>query len=149
MGAVTYPDMQVAELLNHQFISVQVDIEKVSKLAYRYQAIWTPSLHVITSREQCIFREVGWLPPAEFGAMLQLAQGHFWLNRKKYVEATSAFKEVFERFPRSFYAPESLYFSGVSRYMASHEVDNLKDDWVNLQRFYPDSGWAIKSNLFN
>ena len=33
MGAVTYPDMQVAALLNENFVPVQVNIEAVAKLA--------------------------------------------------------------------------------------------------------------------
>ena len=39
MGAVTYPDDQVAEMLNQYYIPVQVDIQKASQLADRYQAL--------------------------------------------------------------------------------------------------------------
>lgn len=53
----------------------------------------------------------------------------------------------FDEFPRSIYAPESLYYMGVCRYKASHKVEYLEEDWIMLQRFFPGSEWAMKSNV--
>lgn len=55
MGAVTYPDMQVATLLNDYFVPVQVDIEKVSRLANEFQAIWTPNLNVLDGNQKRVY----------------------------------------------------------------------------------------------
>jgi hypothetical protein len=146
---VTYPDEQVAQLLNDQFIPVRVDIEQAGKLADRYQALWTPNLNLIDGgREKGFYQVIGWLPPLEFAAMLNLARSHFHLGRKQFSEAAPLFRGVFEKFPQSLYAPESVYFRGVSRYLADHSVEALKEDWNLLQRRYPDSQWAMKSNLF-
>ena len=60
---------------------------------------------------------------------------------------TPNFKGVFEQHPRSQFAPEALYYRGVSRYLNSHEVDALKEDWIMLQRFYPQSSWSLRSNI--
>jgi hypothetical protein len=29
----------------------------------------------------------------------------------------------------------------------SNEVDMLKEEWTALQRFYPTSTWAVRSNI--
>jgi hypothetical protein len=144
---VTYPDNQVAGMLNEHFVPVQVDIEKVSKLVDRFQALWTPNLNVIDGREKLIYKVVGWLPPSEFAAMLQTARGHFLLLHKKFDEAAPVFKSVFENFPRSHVAAECLYHRGVSRYLSSHDVKHLKEDWGELQRFLPGSQWTMKANI--
>jgi TolA-binding protein len=79
--------------------------------------------------------------------MLGVAHGHYYLRGKKYAEAEFLFKSVFEQHPRSQFAPEALYYRGVSRYLSSHEVDELKEDWIMLQRFYPQSAWSQRSNI--
>lgn len=144
---MTYPDDQVAEQLNHHLVPVQVDIEEAGKLADRYQAFWTPNLNLIDDRGIRFYHVVGWLPPSELVAMLKTARGHFLLSREKFDEAATIFKDVFDEFPRSIYAPESLYFMGVCRYKGSHKAEYLKEDWIMLQRFFPGSEWAMKSNV--
>jgi hypothetical protein len=147
MGSVTYPDLTVAGLLNAYFVPVQVNIEEVSKLAAEYTAIWTPKLNILDGKENVIYRVVGWLPPSEIAAMLILARGHYFFHHKKYQDAVPNFEEVFIKYPNSSFASEALYYKGVSRYMNSHKVDELKEDWILLQRFYPSSTWAIRSNI--
>ena len=144
---MTYLDSQVADFLNHHYLPVQVNIEEADELADRFQALWTPNLNLIDERGSRFYHVVGWLPPSEFTAMLKAARGHFFLSRKKYADAVPIFKEVFDEFPRSIFAPEALYFKGVSQYKGSHNVENLKEDWTMLQRFFPDSEWAMKSNV--
>jgi hypothetical protein len=147
MGAVTYPNMQVAASLNENFVPVQVDIESVAKLANEFQAIWTPNLNVLDQNQKRVYWVEGWLAPSEFVAMLGVARGHYFLRGKKYTDAEPLFKAVFEQHPRSQFAPEALYYRGVSRYLNSHEVDELKEDWIMLQRFYPQSRWSLRSNI--
>ena len=147
MGAVTYPDRQVAALLNENFVPVQVNIEKVAKLVDEFQALWTPNLNVIDGRGKRVYWVEGWLPPSEFAAMLGVARGHYFLRGKKYTEAAPLFKAVFEQNPPSQFAPEALYYRGVSRYLNSHKVDELKEDWIMLQRFYPQSAWSLRANI--
>ena len=125
MGAVTYPDDQVAEMLNQYYIPVQVDIQKASQLADRYQALWTPNLNVIDGRGRCAYQVMGWLPPAEFAALLQIGRAYHHLYRKKFEDAAPLFGEVIERFGDSLYAAEALYFKGVSRYMADRKSTRL------------------------
>jgi hypothetical protein len=144
---VTYPDNQVAEMLNTHFIPVQVDIEKASALADRFQALWTPNLNVVDGNGRCVHQVLGWLPPGEFCAMLQIGRGYHALFGKRFAEAAPLFGEVGDRFPDSIYAPEAMYFHGVGRYLASHAVDDLKAGWTELQSRYPQSAWALKSDV--
>jgi hypothetical protein len=137
----------VAALLNENFVPVQVNIEDVAKLADEFQAIWTPNLNVLRGNQKWVYRVEGWLPPSEFIVMLHIARGHYFLRGKRYTEAEPFFKAVFEQHPRSQFAPEALYYRGVSRYLNSHEVDELKEDWIMLQRFYPQSAWSVRSNI--
>lgn len=147
MGAVTYPDLTVANLLNTYFIPVQVNIEEVSELADRYLAKWTPNLNVLDGKENVIYKIEGWLPPSETAAMLILARGHYFLHHKKFQDAVTDFEKVLSTYPRSSFAPEALYYKGVGRYLDSHDVDELKEEWIALQRFYPASTWAVRSNV--
>lgn len=144
---MTYSDDCVAEALNRHFVPVQVDYEKAAKLVDQYQAIWTPNLNVVDARERRMFHAEGWLPPAEFLAMLQTARGQFSLRSKKFDDAAAHFQAVFDKHPFSPYAPQALYYRGVSRYLSSHKVEDLKEDWIMLQRMYPASAWSVKSNL--
>lgn len=144
---MTYPDRQVADLLNEDFVSVQVDLEKAGRLADQFQVIWTPNLNFIGSRGKRIYHLEGWLPPSDFAAMLGIVRGHYHLAGKKFADAAPHFKGVFDRSPHSQFAPEALYYRGVSRYLDSHEVDKLKEDWTTLQRFYPQSAWSMRANI--
>jgi tetratricopeptide (TPR) repeat protein len=145
MGAVTYPDATVAELLNEKFIAVQVNIDKVPKLAEKFQAIWTPNLNIVNQKEKVLYHIEGWLSPSECAAMLTIAQGHYELHRKKFDQAASHFKAVFDRYPQSEVALEALYYLGDSRYLASHEVEHLIEGWRDCRRYYPSSAWARRS----
>jgi thioredoxin-related protein len=137
----------VSKLLNEYFVPVQVNLQEAAKLAAKYQVIWTPNLNILDGRENLIYHVEGWLPSSDFAAMLIIARGHYFLHKKKYEDATPNFHQVFEKFPTSDFASEALYYKGVSRYMASHEVEKLKEDWIMLQRFYPQSTWAMRSNI--
>ena len=144
---MTYSDDFVAEALNRHFVPVQVDFEKASKLVEQYRAVWTPNLNIVDGRERRVFHVEGWLPASELLAMLETARGQYYLRSKKYDEAAASFKAVFDKYPFSVYAPQALYYRGVGRYLATHEVEALKEEWILLQRFYPSSGWAVKSNI--
>jgi hypothetical protein len=134
-------------MLNRDYIPFQVDIEKALKLADRYRAPWTSNLNVIDGRGRCVCQMIGWLPPMEFTAMLQIGRGYFFLNRKKFEEAARLLAQVTDQYPDSIFAAEAIYFKGVSRYLASQEIGELQAAWAELQGRYPDTQWAMKSNV--
>ena len=148
MGAVTYPDAAVAAVLNDYFVPVRINIEEAAQIAYKYGAIWTPNLNIIEAKERAVYRIEGWLAPSEFVAMLFLANGHFLFSRKKFEDAATTFGMVAEKFPRSDFAPEAHYYIGVSRYLATQDVEEIKAAWGKLARLYPRSTWTMRADIF-
>lgn len=144
---MTYPDATVSELLNEQFVPVQLDLSKASKLADRFQVIWTPNINVVDARERVAFHLEGWLSPGEFAAMLHLGLGHHALKSKRYEDAAGHFKTVYERYPQSEFAPEALYYLAVGNYMTSHDAQALLSGWSDLRRRYSSSAWAMRTRV--
>lgn len=144
---MTYPDATVSQLLNTLFIPVQLDLSKESKRADQFQVIWTPNLNIVDSRERMSFHLEGWLSPAEFAAMLFLGLGHYSLKNKRYDDAISHFKSVYDRYPQSEFAPEALYYLAVGKYMASHEAEKLIQGWSDLRGHFPASSWAMRTRV--
>jgi len=147
LGAVTYPDLFVATLLNEYFVPVQINIEKARELILRYRPIWTPNLNVLDEEGAMVFHLEGWLPPSEYSAMLFLSRGHYFIRKKHYPEATPNFQEILQKYPTSSFAPEAFYYLGVSKYMTAHKVEELIETWKKLQVSYPYSSWAIRAGI--
>jgi tetratricopeptide (TPR) repeat protein len=144
---VTYPDATVSELLNTHFVPVQLDLSKEPKLADRYQVIWTPNLNIVDYRERVAFHLEGWLSPSEFAAMLYIGLGHYALKRKRYDNAITHFKTVYDHYPQSEFGPEALYYLAVGKYMSSHDVEQLLQGWRDLRRRYSSSAWAMRTRV--
>jgi hypothetical protein len=144
---VTYPDLYVATILNEYFIPVQVNVAGAKDLLKKFMVIWTPNLNILDADANLIYHTEGFLPPSEYAAMLMVAMAHFHLRKKRYKEALSFYQEVWDKQPHSTFAPEALYYVGVSRYMDSHQVDALVESWKMLQKGYPGSTWAVRSSI--
>lgn len=144
---MTYPDATVSELLNTYFVAVQLDLSKEANLADRFQVIWTPNLNVMDSRERVAFHLEGWLSPSEFAAMLHIGLGHYALKNKRYDNAITHFKRVYDYYPQSEFAPEALYYLAVGKYMTSHDADQLVQGWQDLRRRYSSSAWAMRTRV--
>jgi hypothetical protein len=137
----------VSTCLNEYFIPVQVDVEKYKDLMVTFRVFWTPNINVIDPSEILYYHVEGWLPPSEYAAMLMVARGQYFLKHKRYGEAKDIFQKVWDKFPQSDFAPEALYYLGVSGYMDSHKVEDLSRGWQILQRYHPRSTWAIRSSI--
>ncbi|CAG1770178.1 hypothetical protein BAC3_00848 [uncultured bacterium] len=90
------------------------------------------------------YRFNGFLPPDEFIPQLQFGLGFMSLEKQDYKSASSLFKSVVDKYPRSAIAPESQYWIGVSEYKGTHNVDALLNAWRLLKKDYPNSIWAKK-----
>jgi TolA-binding protein len=144
---VTYPDATVSELINARFVPVQLDLTKEAKLADQYQVIWTPNINIVDTRERVAYHAEGWLSPAEYAAMLYIGLGHHALKHKKYDNAITDFKTVYDRYPQSEFAPEALYYLAVGKYMDSHDAEPLLQGWSDLRRRYSSSAWAMRARV--
>jgi len=144
---VTYPDLCVATALNEYYVPVQINVDQSRDLTRKFKVIWTPNINVLDSSENLCYRVEGWLPASEYSAMLMIAHGHYFLCHKRYKNAGELFQKVWDKFPHSTFAPEALYYLGVSGYMESHKVENLTSPWRILQGYCPQSTWAIRSSI--
>ena len=144
---MTYPDLSVAASVNTFFVPVQLDVEKDKDQVQKFRVIWTPNINIMDSSENIFYHVEGWLPPFEFSAMLMTAHGQYCLKRKRYAEAKEIFQKTWEKFPQSGFSAEALYYLGVSGYMESHEIDALSNGWALLQKYHPQSTWAIRSSI--
>jgi thioredoxin-related protein len=116
-------------------------------LVLRYRPIWTPNINIFDEEGAMVYHLEGWLPPSEYSAMLLVSRGHYFIRKKHYPEAVPNFQEVGQKFPTSSFAPEAMYYVGVSKYMASHKGEELVEAWKKLQGSYPYSSWAIRSGV--
>ena len=81
----------------------------------------------------------------EFQAFLEMGLARLALGRKNWAEAERRYAAVAENYPGSAYAPQAVYFRGVSRYSASHDHNELGDTAKTLAETYPDSEWRLRS----
>lgn len=144
---MTYPDFCVAAALNEFFVPVQVDVGKERELAKQFGVLWTPNINVMDAEGNLFYHMEGWLPPSEYSAMLMVAHGHYFMRCESNSKAVEIFRTVWDKYPQSDFAPEALYYLGVSKYLESHDEKDLVEEWRMLQRYYPQSSWGIRSSI--
>jgi outer membrane protein assembly factor BamD (BamD/ComL family) len=109
--------------------------------------VWTPNINFLDPEGNIFYHVEGWLPPSDYSAMLMVAHAHYFLHHKNFQKARDLFQTVWDKYPQSEFAPEALYYLGVSRYKDSNKGDELIEGWRVLQRFHPESTWAIRSSV--
>ena len=67
------------------------------------------------------------------------------MMKKDWAGAEKRFADIIERYPDSKYAPEAVYWRGVSRYSASHDGAELANVAKVFADKYQDSVWAKKA----
>jgi TolA-binding protein len=87
----------------------------------------------------------GYLPKDEFRAFLEMSIARVSYMNKDLADAERRYAEVLERYPDSHFAPEALYYLGVSRYSSSHDSAILAETAQAFTKKYQDSIWALKS----
>jgi TolA-binding protein len=87
----------------------------------------------------------GYLSKDEFRAQLEMALGRVAFMRKDWAEAEKRYAGVIERYPDSKFAPEAVYWRGVSHYKATNDHAALGDVAETFRNKYQDSVWAEKS----
>ena len=67
------------------------------------------------------------------------------LVKKKWAEAERRYNDVAENYPNSKYAPQAVYYRGVSRYSVSHESSDLGNTAITLKERYEGDQWQLRS----
>jgi TolA-binding protein len=87
----------------------------------------------------------GYLPKDEFRAWLENSLARLAFVRKDFADAERRYAAVTENHPDSKFAPEAIYYKGVSRYSASHNGADLAATAETLNKKHPDSEWQLRS----
>ena len=67
------------------------------------------------------------------------------LSKKNWAEAERRYNDVAENYPDSRYAPQAVYYRGVSRYSASHDGADLGNTAIALKDKYEGDQWQLRS----
>src|SRR5512134_2846423 len=126
MGAVTYPNAQVAEFISKHLIPLQVAYN-TQPLAKNFNVQWTPTLITLDADGKEHHRTIGFLPPEELipSLLLGIAKCHF--DSERMGDALENLERLSSQYPKSDSAPEGIFLRGVSRYKSTHDPKPLKE----------------------
>lgn len=147
MDAVAYPDAAVSEFIRANLIPVRIQADDL-EVAPRFLIKWTPSLLVLDKQGVKHHKTVGFFWPQELIPSLLLGMGRTYFDQPDRPKAISYFEQIIASYPRSFQAPEAVYFRGVSRYIETHDAANLIAIYDHLKSEYPESEWSMRANPY-
>ncbi len=153
MDTVTYPDDAVRRFLSREVVPVSLSLADrdpaVLPVLRRYRVLWSPGFVVLDHREQEVRRFLGYQPPRDFLAELQVALGKVELLRRCNAEAHERFRAVADLEPPAPVSAEALYWAGVAGYYRDKaDLDYLRRYWKELGRRFPESRWWTHADVF-
>lgn len=86
----------------------------------------------------------GYLPRGEFETWLKMGLARLAFLKKDFTDAERRYAEVAERSDSKF-APEAVYYKGVSKYSGSHDHTALGETAAELEKRYPGNEWQLRS----
>jgi TolA-binding protein len=147
-----YPDPQVVQLVEQNFVPVRVHIKEqpddFKRLGARYGAQWTPTILILDSSGAERHRVEGFLPADDFLGQIELGLAKSAFARGDFADAERRFREIVERYPTTDAAPEALYWAGVARYKATNDPSALKATTAAFGERYKDTTWAKKASVW-
>ena len=148
MGAVTYPNPEVARYIDQHFIPVQFNVVEQPEVIDRFNSAWTPTLIVQDPEGREYRRSLGYLDPQCFLGEMALARLLESVHRRDHKAANERGKEALERTKGDpAREPEALYFASVAAYKAANDADKLVEGWNRLMDHFPESDWAKKAEF--
>jgi outer membrane protein assembly factor BamD (BamD/ComL family) len=91
------------------------------------------------------WRLEGYLPKQEFWVNLDMGLARVAFMNKQWADAEQRYAMIVEKHPDSNFAPEAVYYRGVSRYKATNDHTVLGEVGKTLTEKYQDSAWAMRS----
>jgi hypothetical protein len=142
MGAVTYPDTRVADMVNDNFVPVQINVVDRPEYKDRFLQRWTPAIFFLDAEGREHRRQVGYTLPDDFLADVSIGLAQEAFDSMRYEEAAARYEHIVSEYPKAFAAPEALYMVGVSKYRATDDGNYLDKYWEMVEERYPGSRWA-------
>lgn len=147
MDAVAYIDPAVIQFIDENLVPIRIQANDPELGAY-YKVKWTPTLLLVDGEGNEQYRTLGFFPPQELIPSLLLGMGKAKFNLPDRHAAGVYFQKVISDYSRSSSAPEAIYLNGVTRYIESHDVENLIRIHDQLAEGYPDSPWLIRADPY-
>jgi hypothetical protein len=147
MDAVTYPNAEVIEFVNRNFVAVKLRFDALP-FSKDFNIKWTPTLIVLDEEGREHNRTVGFLPPDELIASLLLGMGRARFDGDRFSDAISLFDKLLTAYPKSGAAPEAVYLHGVATYKNTHDPKALKAAYEKLLAEYPGSEWVNRASPY-
>ena len=91
------------------------------------------------------WRLEGYLPKDDFRPCLEMGLARVGFIKKDWADAEQRYTAVTETYPNSLYAPQAVYYRGVSRYSASHDAKELANAGAMLAEKYPATEWHLRA----
>jgi tetratricopeptide (TPR) repeat protein len=149
MGAVTYPDEQVARFVDLNFIPVQIETSEPNRaLMEKYAVSWTPSIFVLDADGQVHYATTGFIPPEEFVPRFLVGKARWYFDAGQLAEARAALEELLSRCPHPSAAAEAIFYLGVTRYKMTHDPKPLREAYDELTAKYPQSDWTRRADPY-
>jgi len=122
-----------------------VHIKENAKNFHRFDAVWTPTVLVMDTEGKERWRLEGYLPKDDFRAFLEMGLARISFIKKDWADAERRYAAVIENFHDSHYAPQAVYYRGVSRYSALHDAAELANTATELREKYSGTEWQLRS----
>jgi hypothetical protein len=145
LEAESYGDVGLASFIHENFVPLGVHIKENPRNFRRFDVFWTPTVLVADHDGKERWRLEGYLTKDEFRAHLEMGLARIALFSKKWPDAERRYNEIIERHPHSVYAPQAVYYKGISRYSISHQSAELADTAKALAEQFPNSEWRLRS----
>jgi hypothetical protein len=144
MDAVTYPEKAVVKCVEKSVVPLQVRFDS-QPLASEFNIKWTPALFIVDEDSKVHQRSVGFFSPEQFAAWILLGRAKSHFARGEFDMALTVIEEILDEHGESHFAPEAVYYQGVTRYKSTDEAGHLKEAHRSLAQKYPSSLWAMKA----
>ena len=130
------------------FIPLRINSQKQGEVFKEYSVTWTPTMVVLDAegKENCRF--TGFFTPPELCARMILDGAKAEINLENFSLAIKCFDDILEKYPGTFAAPEAIFYSGVAKYLSSHEPKVLKKGLLQLRKEFPDSEWTARAKPY-
>ncbi len=144
----TFVNREVIGLLNEEFIPLAYLVTESPDIAGRYKIDWTPTFIIADADGNELERWVGYLPPEDFMAQIELCEGLASFRMDKYHDAEMSFEKVITKKPDAEVAPEARYFLGVAHYKESGDASYLKEACAAMKSLYPGDNWTKRASVW-
>lgn len=139
MNATTYKDQKVIDEMNVWFVLLKLDLIKDREARKTLGAYWTPAFYFLDQNGNSYFHFNGYLPAAEFRAILRLGIAETIMPRGKYDDIIKIIdKNIDELTDTSFY-PKLLLARETANYIKIKDNSQLRKTLKEIQNTHPNS----------